>query len=148
MTPHKQMFRHAPERGEYGDCDRTTIACLLDLRPVEVPHWGHPDVVPKDKWNEAKTKWLAAKGYSLANFLFGEETGLENILMTMKNINPGLFYLLSGESATGVNHVVVCLNDKIVHDPSLDNSGIVGPCDDGYFWVQFLVPANQVNRGA
>ena len=24
------------------------------------------------------------------------------------------------------------------HDPSLDDSGIVGPCDDGFYWVQYI----------
>jgi hypothetical protein len=34
---------------------------------------------------------------------------------------------LTGRSATGCNHAVVCRNDRIVHDPSLDAVGIVGP---------------------
>ena len=38
MTPHKQLNRHRPEEGVFGDCYRTAIACLLDLRPQDVPH--------------------------------------------------------------------------------------------------------------
>lgn len=143
MKFHKQKFKHAPEEGIFGDCDRTTIACLLDLEPEEVPHWGDPKVNPKEDWVKKKTEWLAKRGYALVSFLFGESTGLDNVLMTMLNVNPGIYYLLAGRSKTGVNHVVICCGDEIVHDPSLANSSIVGPCDDGYFWVQILVPLSQ-----
>jgi hypothetical protein len=51
--------------------------------------------------------------------------------------------MLSGRSRTGVNHVVVCQGGQIVCDTSLNDSGIVGRCDDGYHWVAFLVPASQ-----
>ena len=44
--------------------------------------------------------------------------------------NPGLYYILGGNSRHGVGHFVICANDKIVHDPSLDETGIVGEYTD------------------
>ena len=64
------------------------------------------------------------------------------VLTLMKAMNPGVYYMLSGESRTGCNHVVIALDDEIVWDPSLDDSGIIGRCDDGFTWVEFLVPAS------
>lgn len=33
MKYNKQLFRHHPEQGIFGDCHRTAIACMLDLEP-------------------------------------------------------------------------------------------------------------------
>jgi hypothetical protein len=40
-----------------------------------------------------------------------------------------------------VNHTVVCRGGRIEWDPSMDDAGIVGPCDDGFYWVTWLIPA-------
>ncbi len=48
------------------------------------------------------------------------------------------YWLLTGKSRNNVPHVVVCQGGEIVCDPSLDNSGIVSPTDDGYCWAEFL----------
>jgi hypothetical protein len=48
----------------------------------------------------------------------------------------------------GTAHVVIALNDAIVWDPALDDSGIVGPADDGYYWIEFLVPAQILAEAA
>ena len=64
------------------------------------------------------------------------------VLATIGYCNPGIVYLLSGYSRTGCAHAVVCRDDKIVHDPSLTDAGIVGPHPDtGFFWISFVVPA-------
>ena len=39
MKFHKQLYRHDPENGVWGDCYRTAWACLLDLEPEDVPHF-------------------------------------------------------------------------------------------------------------
>ena len=54
--------------------------------------------------------------------------------------NPDVYWLLTATSRTGVHHVVVCRNGEIAHDPSQTDAGIVGPCDDGYWWVEFVGP--------
>ncbi|GGA55147.1 hypothetical protein [Pelagibacterium lentulum] len=54
----------------------------------------------------------------------------------------------SGKSRNDVAHVVVCCNDEIVHDPTIDQSGIVAPTDDGFVHVEFLIPAQILKEGA
>ena len=135
MTPHKQLFRHNPSEGVWGDCGRTVIACLLDLHPSLVPHFW-------DKGDDGYQKcceWLNERGFD--NFIFpvpGECTKLD-VLSIMSIHNPGKLYGLVGKSSNGVNHIVVCRDNKIIHDPSLDDSGIVGPAEDGNWWIELIV---------
>ena len=68
-------------------------------------------------------------------FIHGD---IEGILKVGKVSSCGTYYILGGQSKTGVNHTVVCHSDKIVLDPSLNDSGIIGPCDDGYYWMTFF----------
>jgi hypothetical protein len=63
----------------------------------------------------------------------------------MKAINPGVFYLLGGQSRTDCGHSVVCLDDAIIWDPSLTDAGIVGPMEDGYYWITVLIPLSMVS---
>lgn len=139
MRTFKQLFRHAPEAGVTGDCWRSTIACLLDMHPSEVPHFV------EGCWEDGlevkrRTKaWLATRGLSMVENAF--DCDLHDVLSSVGSINPGLHYLLGGNSRNGTGHSVVCCDDQIVWDPALDNSGIVAPMDDGYYWVTWLVPA-------
>lgn len=142
MTPHKQLIRHDLEAGQVGDCWRTCVACLLDRQPDHVPHflvdcWN--DGVLGDKRLRA---WLSTQGFGLATVAFAGE--LEDVLLSMKNLNPGIFYMLGGKSRLGCGHSVIGFEDSIAWDPSPTENGIVGPMDDGYYWVSFLVPASQL----
>lgn len=141
MIKRKQLFRHKPEQGTYGDCHRTCIACLLDIEPEQVPHWGM-HYGDSDKFLAASQDYLATQGLTAVQSWVKAES-LEQLLDTQALINPDVYYLLTGQSKNGCNHVVICLNDKIIHDPSLDDSGIIGPCDgdkDGWYWIDYLVP--------
>jgi hypothetical protein len=139
MTPHKQLFRHRPAEGQIGDCWRTTLGCLLDKAPHEVPH------LIEDCWDDSarakeKTRaWLATQG--LAYIEYALDCSLETVLASVGGINPGVHYLLGGNSRNGCGHSVIACDDQIVWDPSLDDAGIVGPMEDGYYWVTFLVPS-------
>lgn len=137
MTPQKQLFRHKPDEGVFGDCARTAIACLLDLAPEEVPH--HQRVLEDGEQRELFDAWLRPRGFAIAFMAFSEPPA--RMMEIMKANNPGVYYLLSGLSRTGCNHVVICLDGQIVWDPSLDDAGIVGPCDDGCTYIELLVPA-------
>lgn len=145
MTPHKQLFNHKPEQGQIGDCWRTCLACLLDKAPADVPH------LIEDCWDDAaegkrKTEaYLSTLGLASVEVAFGGDD-LQSVLSGVGGINPGVHYLLGGNSRTGVGHSVICLNDRIVWDPSLTDAGIVGPMSDGYYWVTFLIPSFLVAR--
>ena len=137
MREQKQRFLHDPAAGVWGDCERTAIACLLNMDRDSVPHFAdnfktHEEVIHKER------TWLLEHG--LAPFACPFRCELSELQDFMALNNPGLYYLLSGTSRTGCNHTVVALDDRIVWDPSLTDAGIVGPCDDGYYWIKLYVP--------
>lgn len=143
MTPYKQLNRHRPNEGVIGDCWRTAIGCLLDLPPDQVPHFCDGDAWDKtDVANAATRAWLLSRGYGFVEFAFSGQ--LEQILQSIAANSPRAYYLLGGNSRNGVGHVVICCDDGIVWDTSLDDSGIVGPGPDGFYWITFLVPAQIV----
>ena len=136
MTPMKQIYRHEPENGIYGDCFRTVISCLLDMQhPLDVPHFYNKN--DKDGGHKANV-WLANMGLGYVELpLAGTLDAIHNWMLTLY---PDIHYTILGTSANGFGHVVICLNGKIIHDPSIDDSGIVGPCqEDGNYWVGFIV---------
>lgn len=136
MIPHKQLFRHDPANGIWGDCYRTVIACLLDLNPADVPHFGADgaDGVCMDR---AARKWLAKRGLGVVEVAY--DCTLEALLSVMASTARHAWYGLSGTSRTGCNHIVIARGGEIVHDPSQIDAGIVGPCDDGFYWVTFII---------
>lgn len=143
MKKQKQLFRHRPNEGIYGDCFRTAIAAALDLDAVDVPHFMDGTVGKGEApgSHEAAARFLNERGIMLINVLFPGIIPLEDLLTTVMNSNPtspGIVFMLGGESRSGVNHVVLCCDGEIVCDPSQTDSGIVGPCDDGYYWVTFF----------
>ena len=140
MTPHKQRFRHDPENGVYGDCWRTAIACLLDLDPEEVPHFNDSLDKSGDDVRMETMEWLSWRALTYITIGWPGELSIKDVLTSVGIQNPHVFYLFSGESRTGVNHTVIGRGDAIIHDPSLDNSGIVGPCDNGNYYTEFLAP--------
>ena len=153
MTPYKQLLSHDPSAGVWGDCYRTAIGCLLDLPPDEVPHWWDSCWDDTDEDNEARIQamqqWLGGRGYHLIRFYFPND-GLSpsEFMEEMAFRNPGLYYMLSGESPGGVDHVVICLDDKVVHDPSplSRTPELVGPLTtttDRSYLVEILVPIDQ-----
>lgn len=148
MKPQKQLNRHDPKNGIYDDCHRTAIACVLDMDANDVPHFM--DGRDAGASHEAAEAWLNERGITQINVLFGDTSSLEDVLTSIKNYNatsgPHVF-ILGGRSRNDVNHSVVCCDGEIVCDPSIDNSGIVGPCDDGYWWVTFFGSLRAVHRG-
>ena len=136
MTPHKQLYRHDPDNGVYGDCQRTAIACLLDRRPEDVPHFMEDGVLPEVA-DKRIDDWLTMLNLKMIFVPFQGE--LADVMDMQARFMPGLHYLLVGKSRTGVGHVVVCKDRDIVHDPSQNDSGIIGPCEEsGMYWIQYL----------
>ena len=162
MKPQKQLFRHRPAEGIFGDCHRTAIACVLDMDAKDVPHFmdGSPGKSDgpgeTEKANDANDRveaWLNERGIATINMAFDGKMPLQDILSTVANINRSRpVFILGGMSRNGVNHSVVCCDGEIVCDPSLDDSGIVGPCDDGWWWLTFFgllqATARSAEKGA
>lgn len=143
MRPQKQTIKHDPANGQYGDCHRTAIACVFDLDALEVPHFmdrtpGKGEAPAAERAVEA---WLNERGVTQISMIFPGSLKPHAVIRSVMNVNsqrPGVVFLLGGESANGVNHTVVCCDGRIACDPSQNDAGIVGPCDDGYYWVTFF----------
>jgi hypothetical protein len=139
MKVQKQRFRHNPSAGVYGDCHRTAIACMLDLDAEQVPHFGEggPEAV---EFHARVGDFLKGMDLRAVNVIFA--CSLAEVLEHQKAMNPGVLYLLGGTSRNGTGHTVVGCGGEIVCDPSIDDSGIVGPMDDGFIWITYLIPAS------
>ena len=139
----KQLFRHDEAAGVFGDCQRTVFANLFGLRPEDVPHFHDRDAERYDGEPHLHIRrWLAERGYAEFTVPFhGSWCELEALLENLGDLNPGIYFMLSGESRSGVGHVVICRDGAIVHDTALNDSGIVGPMPEcGYYYESVLVP--------
>lgn len=140
MTPHKQLFRHDPENGVYGDCGRTAIACLLDLHPSQVPHFYDGPCDPEQSMDAMKA-WLAGRNITLLTFALSGELSLAEAMCCMENNQPDVWYIVVGRHTeqADVDHVLICRGDRIVHDPHPDNCGITVPSVTGVWFIEILV---------
>ena len=146
MEFHKQLFRHDPDNGVYGDCHRTAIACLLNLAPEEVPHWGQlqqeckggPDAYD---WRAECETWLNSKGYTQMDYCFFPDN-LDNFFLMMEDRQPQIVYLMGGKSPRGTNHTVVCKGGGFEWDPHPDGGFLVGPMSNKVYEATFLLPLN------
>lgn len=142
LTYHKQLFRHDPESGQWGDCARTCIACLLGLAPEDVPH-EHRDMSAAEH-NALYDAFLHERGITRVWIGLKAET-VAGAVDWASQWSNGLPFILSGESPRGTNHVVLGHAGKIIHDPHPDGGDIVGPMDNGLFYVEWLVsPASTI----
>lgn len=132
----KQMFQHAPEEGIYGDCFRTAVACVVECDPADLPHEHR--AMSGDDQGAAIDAWLQARGVIRIGIPFVAEDVAE-ALRTCAAWSKGLPYLFVGRSRNDANHVVIGLGDAIAHDPSQNDSGIVGPTDLGFYFCEWLV---------
>lgn len=138
MLFNKQLFKHDPANGSFGDCYRTAIACVLNKLPEEVPNFGvHWD--DGDTFHDSAVQYLKSINLGLSAFGFND-TELEQLLAELAISCKNLYILFSGVSRNGTNHTVVVYNGEIIWDPAIDNSGIVGPTLEGYYMAEFLVP--------
>ena len=64
MIEQKQLYRHKPTEGSYGDCWRTCLACILDRNPETIPHYY------STLWDEGKN--IAPLVHQLTNKFFLE----------------------------------------------------------------------------
>ena len=136
MKPVKQSQPHLPDQGIYGDCLRAAYASLMELDLEQVPHFCDQD---NPDWFNDLRSWLETEhGVRRITVNTDGSVSLDELLRWVCLNNPGVHYLLSGTSRNQVNHTVVCFNARIVHDPAMDDSGIIGPCDDGFYWIEWL----------
>ena len=133
MIKHKNSVEHNPPHS-YGDCHRACFATILGLPMEDVPHfYEHPD-------NDGEMlirEFLA--GYNLVHghVIYDGVTPLEDMLLIIKGMYPGVAAILGGTSSRGCGHSVVVFEGEIYNDPT--GSGLVGPMSDGYWWLTFFI---------
>ncbi len=142
MIPYKQLFKHDPENGTYGDCHRTAIGSVFNIPPGQMPHFYDQDRSEAEA-QHLLGEWLATRGLTQISLPFPVATpwaadDIREILSHIKRWNGGQYYLLSGSSRPGIGHTVVCLDDMILSDPSPTEAGINGPLEGGYYLVTFF----------
>lgn len=135
-----QQFLHDPSNGVWGDCQRAVLASLLELPIEEVPHFALEAKDDASKFYDLIREFLQKRNLAIWSIPFDGGISLVDLLYSVAKSNPGIFYQLSGTSKNGTDHVVICLGDRIVWDPAIDKSGIVGPETNGYWWISILIP--------
>ncbi len=145
MKPVQQRNRHNPKHGVYGDCHRAAYASILELEIDQVPHFMDRGI-PSEEAQAAEREWLFARGLMPINVAWPGSTSLDEVLNLIEVLTPGAVFILGGQSKNRTNHSVVAGQRKILHDPSIDQSGIEGPMDDGMWWVTFI--GSSIGRAA
>lgn len=133
MTPYNQLVLHDPENNQYGDCQRACIASLLDIAPVQIPHF-HESGDPL-KFRKSLNGYLATMGLihittEPFNFRQGQFRGMANC-----------YHMIYGQTVRGTRHAVVALNGEIIHDPHPSKAGLIEDCDGGVREFAFLAKA-------
>jgi hypothetical protein len=139
MTPvdPKHTIKHDPENGAWGNCMQMTLAALLDMPIADVPHFMDGGD-PEGKFNENVVAFLATRNLARVMWpISGDFMDSANIMEWHAAYNPDSYYMLTGKSRNGTPHVVLCLNDQIVHDNH--GAGIVAPCESGNYWLEWVV---------
>lgn len=121
MTPVDQEFIHAPEVGQYGDCQRAVIASLLDLPISEVPHFlqeaqGDPNIY----WEKLQT---FVRSHGFAYLTVHAQSGI-----SFFGDDGDVYHEISGPSprGNGVSHAVVGRNGEVAFDPHPSRAGLAG----------------------
>jgi hypothetical protein len=136
---HKQTIPHVPSMGLYGDCHRVVIACMLNKRPEEVPHFheGLPPVPESGEEFERRVdEYLATQNLQQFQVRYHDNLRVRDVLRESR----GALCILSGTSVGKVDHSVLVHDSKIVVDPSPSNVGINGPMTNNYYSLTFLIP--------
>lgn len=149
MTPQTQKYKSPDASGHSGDCYRTALASLLDMDRDDVPHFYDlpagclPETLKAaDAW---RRRWLRENGYDLVNISLCAEDPTQAMEALSRTSPQGMRYLLIGESKNGCGHAVIVRDGEIEHDPSQDQSGIVGPDpSSGCYWAEFVVRGSVV----
>ena len=155
MKYHIQEHLYNKELGIRGSCYPTAIACLLDLELNQVPnfqlfYWNDEEKknmtqsflnhycngnyetaekyqqdnfdrnksIAQNHWNNTLIYWLSAKGYR-ENYIDNDS------YKEWLSENVDVPYLVTGKSSRGVDHVVIYMNDKMIHDPHPSGEGLV-----------------------
>ena len=139
MTPHFCTSRHAPDEGVYGDCLRAVVASYFDVEPATVPHFAQL-AQGDDTISDSIFREYLLRVHNVRPFVVAVDTELPGLLAVQKELNTDITYLLL--CSYGGDHVVLCRNDKIIHDPASRDGYLRmpdGPLSNGFYVVIVFV---------
>lgn len=138
MTPVFCRVKHAPESGQYGDCLRACIASLLDMEadPEVVPHFAY-DGADAEVVNERLRVYLATLGLAPWWSHYDPALSVGEVLSTFTNAR-GPHFLLFGRTASGGDHVIVCRDGMVAHDPAWWREPLVQAGSHGAWTIMVL----------
>lgn len=152
MIKHTQSQLYDPAKRKHGSCYPTAIACILNMDVEDVPnfytlyHWEDKEEIVKERFRKAFPKvkegetedrkfweyrslwdtvinyWLVANGYK-RSFIGLMEDGGESYQQWLKE-NPDRYYIASGKTVRGTDHVVIYKNGEMIWDPHPDRTGL------------------------
>lgn len=130
--------RHDPPNS-YGDCLRACVATIMSMEYDSVPHFvdGDPEI---DEFEKRLSEFFEPLGFARCMTAFDGQWSLEIVLEYWGASNPDVLAILTGGTGGG-DHSVVVRGDKIIHNPALAGSRIIGPASSGYW--QFMVIAKK-----
>jgi hypothetical protein len=133
MIPVVCRVKHDPENGKWGDCVRACVATVMELDAEKVPHFFE-DGCDAITGNDRMRNWLA--GYRLAPFWAHYDGSLsrDELLETVGENSPGVPMILYGSTGEG-DHVVVCQDGKIFHNPAWYGGSLIGPASHGHWTI-------------
>ncbi len=115
MIGMKQLNKHDPDNGVYGDCFRTCIAIILDDDPETIPNFCDPSQF--DDHKKATRKFLNGRGLDLYTTMYPGDIAFNDVLFTVGHYNPDIPVIITGKSPRGVSHCIVAMNGEVFCDP-------------------------------
>jgi hypothetical protein len=113
----------------------------LDVAPDDIPHYY--EILWADGQTTTPAVHRLTNEFLLPNHgvIFVEtplEATYEQLRTYLKHYYKDMYVVVGCNSKNG-GHSVVMKNDDYLWDPAQDNSGCVGPMDDGYYWIGLLL---------
>lgn len=139
MIPHSCIVKHDPPNS-YGDCLRACIASILNISNTDdVPHFYRDG--DDERGQTELREFLASRDRPMRPFYMAmpATTSLADIFTMMTGVNPDIEYLLFCTCDSG-DHVVICCNNKVIHDPAWFKAAISGASSNGFWIIAVLVP--------
>lgn len=139
MKYYTGIVKHDPPKS-YGDCLRASVACILNRPSVhDVHHFYHDGCDGKTGMARLRA-YCKSIGFIPWTNSFSGEHSLKEVLEFIALQNPDTNYLLFGKTTSGCDHVVICRNDKIIHNVAWSGCDIVSPTSQSYWQIMVFVP--------
>lgn len=124
MIPLPATIKTSSEKGTIGDCFRTCIASLLELKHIQVPHF-HNGNYSWDEWNLATNNWLAKFNLRLhCDYYHVEELkGVYDSIQWGHHAESPSYFIIQGEGRSGNHHSCIIGTDGFFHDTAKISEG-------------------------